>query len=835
GDLIVVGAERHDVDESAPGAAYVYRFNGSNWVEEAKLLPWDVLHNYFFGKSVAISGNTIVVGAVWDWMRGRGVGSAYVFTLDPLAGTWSQEAKLLSSDGAEEDYFGNSVAIVGNIVMVGARDDDDNNTDSGSVYVFDLPQATGDEDGDGLSAQCDNCPQHYNPNQIDCDVDGIGDVCGLADGINTDNNSNGIMDQCELRCSINEVDVLLASDGAANDHFGDTLAISGETVIIGSRADDDFGTSSGAAYIYRYDSGLPSGWSQEAKLLASDGAEYDLFGRSVVLIGEQVMVGASGDDDKGASSGSVYVFAFDGSTWIEETKLLASDGSNGDEFGHVIAASADVVVIGAHKDDDNGYDSGSAYVFRYDGANWAQEAKLLASDGAADDWFGYSVVISDDVIVVGAYADDDMGSYSGSAYVYRFDGSLWVEEAKLIASDGAYSDRFGYSVGISGDTVIIGASGDRDKGSGSGSAYIFRFNGLSWEEEAKLRASEGSSLDNFGRSVAIDIDIAVIGAYQDDDLANRAGSAYFFRYDGSSWNEQAKLLGSNTMEEDYFGTAVSVSGNVAVIGARYGDGNEADSGSAYVFDLPSIADSADDDLDVICGMYDNCPLHFNPDQADCDGEGIGDVCAIAEGLSKDCNLNNIPDDCETDTDGDGVPDSCDLCPTEDAGELDVNGDGCMDSLEDIGEEMEGRVAEQLNEAIEEIISDPDIADKTAEDIQHALDEVIGKQGGKANSGAADKLQDGDLVAALTKINKAVDDLLDAAQEGYDTTQLQELLTDFARLSVMAAIQEAEQLFGSTDPDVLAARNFFEEGNALFEVGELLGALARFKAAAQALP
>ena len=226
----------------------------------------------------------------------------------------------------------------------------------------------------------------------------------------------------------------------------------------------------------------------------------------------------------------------------ELAKLLASDGTAAELFGYSVAISGDTAAIGAFHDNDNGDDSGSAYIFRFNGSSWVQEAKLLASDGADDDWFGYSVAISGDTAVVGAYGDDDNGNLSGSAYIFRFNGSSWVQEAKLLASDGAEGDWFGFSVAISGDTAVVGAYGDDDNGDLSGSAYIFRFDGSSWIQEAKLLASDGAMGDYLGLAVAISGDTAAIGAYHDDDNGDDSGSAYIFRFNGSSWVQEAKLL-----------------------------------------------------------------------------------------------------------------------------------------------------------------------------------------------------------------------------------------------------------------------------------------------------
>ena len=418
--------------------------------------------------------------------------------------------------------------------------------------------------------------------------------------------------QCEL-------DKLLTSDGSASDYFGYSVAIWGDTAIVGAYLDNDKGSNSGSAYIFRYNG---SSWVEEQKLVASDGEAYDLFGWSVAISGDIAVVGAWQDDDYGSASGKAYIFRFDGSTWVEEEKLWASDSGIEDWFGYSVAISGDTAVIGRNGDDDNGIRSGSAYIFRYNGSSWVEEAKLLAHDGAEEDRFGCSVAIFGDTAVIGAHRDDDNGYKSGSAYVFRYNGSSWVEEPKLLATDGAASDYFGWSVDISGDTAVIGAHGNDDNGSWSGSAYIFRYNGSNWVEEAKLVAYDGAASDFFGWSVAISGDTAVIGAYGDDDNDSDFGSAYIFRYNGSSWVEKKKLLASDGEPGDRFGRSVDISGGTAVIGAYYDDDNDPDSGSAYIFGPSEQTGDFDDDCDVdfrdfailaLAWMTESGDAQWNPD------------------------------------------------------------------------------------------------------------------------------------------------------------------------------------------------------------------------------
>jgi MYXO-CTERM domain-containing protein len=255
---------------------------------------------------------------------------------------------------------------------------------------------------------------------------------------------------------------LTASDGAAGDRFGYSVAVSGGTVVVGARLDDDNGSRSGSAYLFE-DSG--SGWV-ETKLTASDGGASDEFGGSVAVSGDTVVVGARLDTDNGGDSGSVYVFQDSGSGWTE-TKLTASDGAAGDEFGRSVAVSQNTVLVGAPYDD-----SGSAYIFQDSGSGWV-ETKLTASDGTAGDQFGWSVAVSEDTVAVGAPRDNENGGRSGSAYLFEDGGTGWAQQAKLTASDGAVNDEFGFSVSVSGDTVAVGARFDVDGGVDSGSAYLF--------------------------------------------------------------------------------------------------------------------------------------------------------------------------------------------------------------------------------------------------------------------------------------------------------------------------------------------------------------------------
>jgi len=386
-------------------------------VEVAKLVADDGATNDFFGFSVALSGDTAVIGAFRDSDDVKGVdsGSAYVFT---RSGTnWGQQAKLTATDGAANDTFGGNVALSGDTAVIGALGDDDdvNGVDSGSAYVF-------TRSGTSWSEQAK----------------------------------------------------LSAADGAAGDEFGYSVALSGDTAVIGAARDDDKGNDSGSAYVFTRSG---TSWSQQTKLTAADGVAGDVFSISVALSGDTAVIGADLDDEKGDNSGAAYVFTRSGSTWSQQAKLTADDGAAGDLFGIRVALSGVTAVIGAARDDDKGDNSGAAYVFIRSGTTWSQQAKLTAADGAANDRFGTRVALSGNTAVIGAILDDDKSDNSGSAYVFTRSGTTWSQQAKLAAADSAADDVFGWSVALSGDTVVIGApTSIFVLPGGTGSAYVFDIN-----------------------------------------------------------------------------------------------------------------------------------------------------------------------------------------------------------------------------------------------------------------------------------------------------------------------------------------------------------------------
>lgn len=374
---------------------------------------------------------------------------------------------------------------------------------------------------------------------------------------------------------------LTAFDGAANDYFGYSSAVSadGGTFVVGGYQSDSGEANAGSAYVFDSDGSLV------AKLVAPDGVLGDQFGWSVDVSAEggTIVVGAPGDDDVGSGSGAAYVFSRDGSF---VTKLTASDAAGGDLFGASTSVSGDgnTIVVGAYQEDTGATNSGSVYLYRFDGTSWQQDQKLTAFDAATNDFFGQATAVSDDggTIVVGSSQDDNPAVNSGSACVYDANGSLL---GKLSAPDAESSDTFGESVSVSGDgtTIVIGARLDDDNGSDSGSAYVYSRDGIFVR---KLTAPDAVTSDLLGQSTAVSADgnIIVLGAIGDDEKGNSVGSVYVFNRDGVLL---AKLTAADGVADDTFGLSVSVSadGGTILTGARLDDDNGLNSGSAYVLQM----------------------------------------------------------------------------------------------------------------------------------------------------------------------------------------------------------------------------------------------------------
>jgi hypothetical protein len=392
---------------------------------------------------------------------------------------------------------------------------------------------------------------------------------------------------------------LLGGLSGAAANFGGSVHVRGERAIVGAPGEVVSGVQSGAAYVYRR---VGTGWIEEGRLSASDRLAGDRFGTAVSISGDWAVVGAPQRAESGANSGAAYVFRWNGSNWAQFVKLREplGDPATGDFFGQSVSLSGDFIAIGAWSDDERATDAGAVYLFGYNGATWAFSQKLLASDGQAGDHLGYSVSLDGEWLLACADEDDDRGSNSGSAYFYRYNGTNWTQSQKILAPDGTASDLFGWNVSLSFPVAILGAVQDSPVFSAQGSAYNFRHNGVNWAFERRLNAADPAAGDLFGFGVAIAGDVAVVGSPRDDDRGTDSGSLYVFDYiGGTNWVQRPKLTMADGAAGDEFGRAVTLeSGNTIWAGAVGDDdplrGSNAGSATYYWLAAPWIDDQPDD-------------------------------------------------------------------------------------------------------------------------------------------------------------------------------------------------------------------------------------------------
>lgn len=381
--------------------------------------------------------------------------------------------KLIASDGAAEDYLGYSVSISGNFAVVGAPYDNDGiNPNVGSVYVF--------------------------------------EKVGSSWTFNAK---------------------LKPFDGAADDNFGWSVDIDDDLIIVGSPNDDVSFPNQGSAYVWRGIAGF--GWNPEGKIVASDGQAGDQFGYRVAASDNSIAISAPLDDyNTLTDKGSVYVYV--GLT--QQAKFSPPDVASGDRFGNTVDISGNFIIAGSPGDDiDSKLDQGSAHIFNRIGTGWNHDQKLVASDGSQYDNFGAWVAIKNELAVVGAPGDDVNGNHDqGSAYLFETWGSEYTLKHYLVASDGAADDQFGRCVAVSGSNIVVGAyKADVDGKADQGAAYRFTYigDGAPIGVRQKITASDGAAGDGFGISVAVDNSTFIFGSYLDDIGSNdNQGSAYIRTY-----------------------------------------------------------------------------------------------------------------------------------------------------------------------------------------------------------------------------------------------------------------------------------------------------------------
>ncbi len=486
-----------------------------------------------------------------------------------------------------------------------------------------------------------------------------------------------------LAINLTEKQKLVASDGAAGDEFGSSTRLNDDLLVVGAPGHGAVASFSGAAYVFRYDGNT---WIEEQKLLGSGQRIKDLFGHSVEICDDQILIGAGTlNNSTNIGIGSVYVFEKSGSNWIEVDRLFGSDAQISDGFGAKISCDGSFLAVGSHWDDDGGSNAGAVFIFERTGGQWSEVQKLVASDALAGDFFGFSQLeMSTSNLLIPSFASGTLGYRAGGAYSFQFNGSNWTDEQKLVASDGMPQDFFGGNLSLNGSKLAISSiQGDAPSVPNAGALYIFEKSGGTWGEIQKLNASNAISGARFGGGTEfMGSNVLAVGAPRE----NR-GAVYIYEDNGNGWIESLKVVASNLAPDADFGERLAFDNNQLAVSDRIGSTR---AGSVYIFEADIAPPDTDDD--GIPDDEDNCPSDFNTDQADLDNDGQGDVCDTdddSDGVLDD--VDNCPmsantdqadldndgqgDVCDTDDDGDGVDDTSDSCPISDTS-ASVVIDGC---------------------------------------------------------------------------------------------------------------------------------------------------------------
>ncbi|MCB9857495.1 MAG: hypothetical protein H6818_17575 [Phycisphaerales bacterium] len=673
GNTAAIGAYRDHQDGVTPGAVYVYENTSNHWDQVSKLRPIAGTTIASLGYSVAIDGDTIVAGAYRDDGIALRTGTAYIFRR--ISGIWQQTARLMADDGTNADEFGASIAISGDTIVVGAPKSDQAAIDAGSVYVFQLINDAwyqtarltapnpiiGAQFGSSVAISGATIvvgmprPNHAGPGSVHAyrETNGVWqpvasiasddtpseDLFGGSVSIDGDTIAVGATlsqdpalgsgavfvfrenaGQWERIARLSEIETL------EFDNYGISVCLDGDRLIVGAATGESSVYGSGVVYVYQEIGGV---WQRLALFESDTPKGGDYFGQSVSVSGTTAVVGAYRADGSTSDSGAAFAFDVFSSAndcnangfpdecdlqlisddcngngipdecdiasqlsadcngdgvpdecgpgeLFESATLVASDGSPGAGFGKSIAMGVDTVVLGAYRDSEIVPSGGAAYVFQRDGG-WEEVEKLTPTDIAEGDEFGFRVAMDGDTIAVAAVRDDDVGTDSGSVYVFQRLNDTWQQVAKLHDPNAAQGRQFGYSIALSQGTCVIGSSF-------GGSASVYReVNGI-WEHVTQLTSPEPTLYPTFGSPVAIDGDTIAVAAPIVTQSTSIPGAVFVYRSNNDDWQLIDMLVAPDPQAWDYFGRTLGISGTSIVVGLTNHDSTNVDrTGFVYVY------------------------------------------------------------------------------------------------------------------------------------------------------------------------------------------------------------------------------------------------------------
>lgn len=543
---ILVGAP--DDDHAAgvdAGSAYVLTETGGVWTQSQKLVALDGETGDRFGAAVSLGFGVVLIGAPGDnhGMLDIDAGSAYVFK--PIVDTWFQDEKILAPDGETSDHFGSAVALWGSTALVGSPfDDGPNITESGSAHFFEEDAGVWAHD-ETVVGPMDGLEMYFGTSVA---LDGETLVVGVIDGAWFGPGSAATYIYARVGDTWDLEWVL---------SVGGSVAVSGDTVVVGIPKG---GLFMGVANVYTREFGiLGSTWEFEDALLAGDGVEGDRFGAAVAIDGDTVVVGAPQRDIGGdPDCGAVYAFSRSGAVWHEDQLIIVGAPSAEDLFGGSIALEGDLLVAGSRGNDlPSVVDSGAAFVFRRVAGDWAEDQKLTGDVPQAGEYFGHDVALDGATLVVGAPGVEVSGHPgAGEAHVFVEAGGVWSGEQQLTASIPNTGNMFGWSVDLAGDTAVIGIPAKALHPYGRvGSAQVFQRSGSSWSRHQELFSDAPAADALFGDEIAVTPDGIVVAAYAENYLPAHPGAVYWF--EGSIVETDLSIAMDDGVTEVVPGTGVS--------------------------------------------------------------------------------------------------------------------------------------------------------------------------------------------------------------------------------------------------------------------------------------